>query len=114
VKNFLTAIGSQSGECNGISGSLGRKKPLQWCTLQSGKSKTSQWEKANGGLILHGDRESSSDENLRAEISYFCNRNRRRFDAAFQFGGPLVEKCRDEVLLWDPAHQERYSDGTVC
>lgn len=78
-------------------GSLGLKKSLQWCAHQSGKSKRPMG-KANKGLLLHGDR-GSCYENPRVEISYSCNGDRRGFNAIFQFGGPSVEKCRDEVVF---------------
>ena len=97
VRNFLPAIKSDR-ECNGISGYW--VEEVQWCTLKPGKSKkvNGKTYKANQGLLSDGDRLSSYD-NLSVKISYSCNGNRRGFKAVFQFGGPSVEKCRDEVVF---------------
>ena len=97
VRNFLPAIQSDR-ECNGIKEYM--VEEIQWCTLKPGKSKkvNGKTYKANQGLIRKGERVSSY-ENLSVKISYFCNGNRRGFVAAFQFGGPSVKKCRDEVVF---------------
>jgi hypothetical protein len=98
IKKFLPAIASDSNECNGISGYW--VEEVQRCTLLPGKSKMVNGTiyKANQGLIRNGERVSSY-ENFSVKISYNCNGNRRGFNSAFRFGGPSVEKCRDEVVF---------------